>query len=175
MSHLKPQSRPVDTIELTLLSDPPSLLNTVAAGNAIRIPTMALNIFYVYADAIEKLIRELKDKCRGVIIGRRNEGMAVGDKLQHREFTYQTPRGDVKLTVQERIAWKPNPEKLEALLRQKNLWELAQTTRLDIAKVEALCAAEMITPEEMAAISDEPKPTYALIAKFEPGTPDSTP
>lgn len=162
---LNAQSQP-DT-PLTLLSNPANLLYSVRAGNAIRIPTRSLNIFYAHADAIEKLIRDLKNKCRGVIIGRRNEGVAVGNRLQHREFRYQTPQGEIQLTIQERLAWKPDPEKLEALLRQKNLWEVAQTTSLDMSKVEGLCQAQMITPEEMAAVSPEPEPTYALIAKFD--------
>lgn len=157
-----------DITELTLLSNPIDLLDTVRNGRAITVPTKQLNIFYVQADAIEKAIKDLKTNCRPVIIGRRKEGTPSGDSLQHREFTYETPQGIVRLTIQERQAWNPNPEKLEALLKRKNLWELAQTTNIDMEKVQGLCQAGMITPEEMASVSETVQPNYALIAKFKP-------
>lgn len=164
----KTQVIPEEITELTLLSDPAHLLDTVESGNAERLPTKQLNVFYVQADVIEKAIKALKEKCRPVIVGRRSQGVPTGENLQHREFTYQTPQGRIKLTIQQRITWKPNPEKLEALLKQKNLWEAAQTTTLDMDKVQGLCQAQLITPDEMTSISDTPEPTYALIAKFDP-------
>lgn len=167
----KPKVDLTDNTELTLSSDPANLLDNVRNGKASLIQTKSLNIFYVHADSIEKAIRELKEKCRIVIVGRRGEGTATGDRLQHREFNYQTPQGDIKLTVQERMNWKPDFEKLEALLKKKDLWETAQTTTLDMNKVQGLIQAELITPDEMDAISAKPEPSYSLIARFDRKTP----
>lgn len=167
----KPKTQPPIDTELTLSSDPANLLENVRAGNASLVQTRQLNIFYVKADSIEKAIKDLKDKCKAVIVGRRSEGTPTGEKLQHREFSYQTPQGDIKLTVQERMSWKPDPEKLETLLRKKNLWESAQTTTLDMNKVGGLIRAQLITPDELAGISGKPEPNYSLIAKFDRRTP----
>lgn len=166
---LKPKTPPssTDNTELTLSSDPATLLDQVRAGNASLVQTKQLNIFYVYADSIDKAIKDLKEKCKAIIIGRRSEGTATGDKLQHREFSYQTPQANIKLIIQERTSWTADPEKLEALLRKKNLWESAQTTTLDMNKVQGLIRAQLITPDELDAISGKPQPTYSLIAKFD--------
>lgn len=155
-----------DTADLMLLSSPTNLLDLVRQNKAALLPTKQLTIFYVMCDVIEKGIRKLKDTCKTVIVGRRDEGTPAGEKLQHREFHYTTLRGAVSLTVQERITQTPDPEKLEALLKTKCLWELAMTTVLDLDKVDGMRQAGMITPEEFAAVSSEPKPVYALIARL---------
>lgn len=156
-----------DNANLTLLSEPANLLDIVRRGSTGILPTKQLNIFYCMADSIERAVKVLKDRCRPVIIGRRNEGEPTGSKLQHRTFTYKTPQGDITLTVQERLMPKPNPEKLEALLRAKKLLEIAQTTSIDMNKVDGLVQAGLITAEEMSGVCDEAKPVYALIAQFE--------
>lgn len=158
---------PVDNADLALACEPPGLLDTVRKGNATAVPTRQLNLFYVAADTLEKAIKSLKEKCRGTIIGRRQQGVAVGDKLQHREFRYETPQGEVVLQIQERITPRPDPHKLEALLKQKDLWQIALTTTVDPDKVDGLCQAGLITPEEMASISAPPQPVYVLIARVD--------
>lgn len=163
-------SAPIFEANLILMSNPANLLDIVRRGSACIIPTKPLNVFYVMADSIEKAIKDLKEKCRPVIIGRRNEGEPAGDKGQHRQFCYTTPQGEVTLTVQERITQRPDPEKLETLLKEKSLWEIAQTTSLDLEKVEGLRLAGMLTAEELASVST-PHTGYALIAHLESRKP----
>lgn len=168
MKHVaKPKVHRADTPELAVSSTPPDLLDIVRTGNAATLPTKQLNCFYVLADSVEKAIKALKEKCRPVIIARRDEGESVGADNQHREFVYHTMNGDIRLTVQERILQKPDPDKLEALLKSKNLWQSALTTTLDMDKVDGLSKAGLITAEELVKISDAPKPIYALIAKLD--------
>lgn len=165
MRKLKNES--TENAELMLFSNPPNLLISVREGHAASVPTKQLNVFYAMADSIERALKILKDKCRPVIIDRRNEGIVTGEKLQHRQFHYVTPQGNITLTIQERIAQKPDPAKLESLLKAKDLWQIALSTALDMVKVEGLLQAGLLTPEEMAGVSGAPEPVYALIARIE--------
>lgn len=159
-----------DVPELALSCAPSGVLTLVRSGHAAALPTKALNVFYVLADSIEKGIRTLKEICKPVIIARRDEGKPNGAKNQHREFAYQIPGGEATLTVQERMPEEPNPEKLEALLKSKDLWDVSQTTFLDMEKVNGLRQAGLITEEEFTTVCNPSKPTYALIAKFQRGS-----
>lgn len=153
-------------LELTLSCVPSNILSLIHTGSTGLLPTKALNIFYALADALEKKLKTLKEKCRPAIIARRDEGVSTGAQNQHREFVYQTPHGEVHLTVQERMVAKPDPEKLETLLKAKDLWQFASTTAVDMEKVDGLCMTGLITTEELASVSDPPRATYALIAKI---------
>lgn len=153
--------------DLIVSTKPTNLLKIVRTGNAATLETQDINIFYVLADFFEKRFKALKEQCRTVIIARREEGKPTGEQQQHREFFYQLPTGSAHLTIQERIILKPNPQKLEALLRSKNLYESALTSTIDPDKVNAMYNAGLITPEEFTSISDAPKPSYALIARFD--------
>lgn len=158
---------PGDNANLTLLSDPANLLDIVRRGSTGILPTKQLNIFYAMADSIERAVKGLKDRCRPVIVSRRNEGEPSGSKLQHRTFSYTTPQGDITITVQERLTPKPDTEKLEALLKSKELLEIAQTTAIDMNKVDGLVQAGLITADEMAGVCDKPEPVYALVAQLD--------
>jgi hypothetical protein len=156
-------------VELMLFSNPADILSIIRSGQSATVPTKPLNLFYVKADLIEKAVKFLKEKSRPTIIDRREEGIRTGDHGQHREFQYQTPDGIAKLTVQKRSGWRPDPEKLEALLKKKNLWQTAQATGIDMAKVEGLCQAGLITAQEMESVAADQQPVYVLIPKFEGG------
>ena len=124
-------------------------------------------MFYAFADSIEKMLALLKAKVRPLIIERRNEGTVTGEKQQHREFLYQIPAGDVRLTVQERIIKPIDQERLEALLKVKGLLQLASS--IDMDRVSNLRETGLITAEEFAGLSSgPPQPKYALIAKITP-------
>lgn len=164
----KPVKNDAENAELVLFSNPASLLNTVREGNAGNVPTRQLCVFYAMADSVEKLVKGLKEKSKPVIVERRNQGTPTGDKLQHREFRYATPQGEALLQIQERIVQKPDMAKLEALLKAKNLYQLALTTAIDMSKIDGLSEVGLITPEELASVSGEPKPVYALIAQIKP-------
>jgi len=150
-----------------LFSNPAELLTLIRSGQAATVPTKPLNVFYVKADLIEKAVKFLKEKSRPTIIDRREEGIRTGDHGQHREFTYQMPDGNAKLTIQKRSGWKPDMEKLELLLKKKNLWQTAQATGIDMAKVEGLCQAGLITPQEMESVAAGAEPVWVIIPKFE--------
>lgn len=160
-------ANPTIDVDLTIVSTPPILLDFVRNGNAGTLATRDVNVLYTLADFFEKTLKALKDKCRPVIISRRDEGEVTGSQAQHRQFKYDLPTGNVQLIVQERLIQKPDPEKLEELLRTKNLWEQALTTTLDPIKVDGMRVAGLITDEEYASVSDSPRPTYALIARFD--------
>jgi hypothetical protein len=191
----QPPAPSVTDLELVLESKPQEVLKMVREGKTDLIPTRTLNIFYVQADVIAKQAEDLKKRTRDTVISRRNEGAPAGEKGQHREFAYNTPHGRIELTVQERRSWKPNPEKLVALLHEKKLWDQAINLKvltsgdgfqkflrkyrkeinalgivieeeLDDEKVDGLCKAKLITPEELDAILDKPDPTYALVGKL---------
>ena len=160
-------SDPIETAELVLFSTPPNLLDTVRGGRAETLATRPLNIFYAKADSIGKAIKKLKGKCRPLIIERRNEGTAFGENGQHRQFRYTSEDGDITVTVQERMEPKIDITKLEALLKERGLWETATTTSIDLDKVDGLLRAGIINAADLYAISGKPEATYALIAKIE--------
>jgi hypothetical protein len=186
-----------EDMDLALDARPASVLTLVRTGQAVQVPTKQLAIFYVQADVIEKAIKKLKDLSRDSLVARRDEGGATGDKHQHREFRYVTAQGMCQLTVQQRQSWRPNPEKLEALLREKKLWDQVVNLRvvaegtwfqkflrqhraeiaksgvqileeMDMEKVDGLCQAKLITSDKLESILDKPEPTWALIPKLKP-------
>lgn len=181
--------------EVTLSSRPASLIELVDRGQTNLIPTDRLVPFYVQADAVAKRIEDLKKKAKAGIILRREEGEVSGDQNQHRKFEFNTPLGRCELTVQEKRSWRPNPEKLESLLKAKNLWDsavdlvvstsgdefqkflwkhrkelrgmgLVFTEQVNMEKVDGLCKAKLITEAELESILEKPEPAYALIAKL---------
>jgi hypothetical protein len=152
--------------KLSFYCEPPQLMSQVRDGPTALIATRVLNIFYTYCDLIEKAVRALKAKCRDEIIARRDEGTPTGDRGQHREFTYDIPEGKITLTVQESRTPKFDDEKLEALLKRKNLWNSAITTIVDPEKVRGLILAKLITAEELAGVCSI-DPSYSLIAKVD--------
>lgn len=154
-------------LDLMVTSTPANLIDIVRSGNAATLRTKDINVFYTLADYWEKNLKALKDGCRPVIISRRDQGEVSGSQSQHRRFAYELPNGDVVLTVQERIIQRPDPEKLEALLRTKNLWEQALTTTVDPIKVDGMRVAGLITQDEYDSVSESPKAGYALIARFD--------
>lgn len=152
--------------ELHLTCSPIEVANLIRTDHGDILSTKLLVVFYALADAIGKTIEGLKDRCRPLIIARRNEGISSGPENQHREFLYQIPAGGVRLIVQERM-WQPiDQEKLEALLKAKDL--LLAASSLDMDKVRNLRDAGTITAEEFAGVSGSPKVNYALIARVTP-------
>lgn len=158
----------VDTPELALTCSPLEVLNLVRTDHGGILATKLLAVFYAFADSIGKTIEDLKAKCRPLIIARRNEGTPTGAEKQHREFVYQIPAGEVRLIVQERMMQDIDREKLEALLKARDLWNSA--TSLDMEKVNSLYDAGILTAEEFSSVSHTPRATYALIAKINPGS-----
>ena len=158
----------VDTPELALTCSPIEVLNLVRADHGGILATKLLAVFYCFADSIGKTIEDLKAKCRPLIIARRNEGTPTGAEQQHREFVYQIPAGEVRLIVQERMVQQIDHEKLESLLKARDLWNAA--TSLDMEKVNSLYEAGILTAEEFSSVSRAPRATYALIAKINPGS-----
>jgi hypothetical protein len=184
--------------EVALVSTPKQLIALVEAGEVAVIPTNRLVPLYIVLDAmakrIAKLLEKIKDKeekSYGLQM-RREEGSPTGDKNQHRLFEYP---GLGQLTIQEKRSWRPNPEKLETLLKKKKLWDAAVDLRITTCgdlfqkflwknrkqlrdmgveiveevnsdKVDGLCLAQLISPSELEAILDKPDPTYALLPKL---------
>lgn len=157
-----------DIPELGLSCVPAHVLNLIRNDQANMLPTKFLNVMYALLDSIEKTIKTLKEKSRPAIVARRDEGKPTGPQNQHREFVYRIPVGEVHLTVQERIEPQPDLEILETLLKAKDLWQHASTTAIDMAKVNALLTAGLLTAPELANASNAPKITYALLAKINP-------
>lgn len=163
---IAPPDTLLDAPELVLTCSPVEVLNIIRTDNGAILSTKLLAIFYALADAIEKTIEGLKNKCRPLIISRRNEGTPIGAENQHREFLYQIPAGEVRLTVQERMSQQIDQEKLEALLKAKGLLQSASS--IDMDKVSTLRDTGLITAEDFAAVSGPPQPKYALIARVTP-------
>ena len=157
----------VESPELVLKCSPVEVLNLIRTDHGAILSTKLLAVFYVLADAIGKTIDGLKLKCRPLIIERRNEGTPSGEKQQHREFMYQIPAGEVRLTVQERMIQQIDEEKLADLLAKKNLWQAASS--IDMEKVNGLHESGLITAEDFANITTGPPlAKYALIARVTP-------
>jgi len=184
---------------VALVSTPKQLIELVDAGQIANIPTNRLAPLYIVLDALNKrivkLLEKIKDKDlkNSGLIQRRTEGQAAGDRGQHRVFSYP---GLGELTIQEKRSWQPDPQKLQALLKEKKLWDTATnvivTTSgdafqkflrkhrteleqmgleleyvVDMEKVDGLCKAKLITEEELESILNKPDPTYALLPRLE--------
>lgn len=157
----------IETPELHLTCSPIEVASLIRTDHGDILSTKLLAIFYALADTIGKTIDGLKDKCRPLIVARRNEGSPSGEQKQHREFLYQIPAGQVRLIVQERMIQQIDREKLADLLTRKNLWQVASS--IDLEKVNGLRESGLIAAEEFATvITGQPQPKYALIARVTP-------
>lgn len=157
----------VDTPELVFTCSPIEVATLIRTDHGAILSTRLLVIFFALADAIAKTIDGLKEKCRPLIIARRDEGTPTGDENQHREFLYQIPAAEVRVTVQKRMTQQVDREKLADLLTRKDLWQAASS--IDMEKVNGLRDSGLIAPEEFASVAaGPPEPKYALIARVTP-------
>ena len=116
-----------ETLSVDLAAGPPTTIELIDSGQASLVPIEQLVPFYVKGDAITKRIKVLLDNARKSLIERRDQAQEkAGDKQQHRVFTFN---GD-QLTIQAKGGIVFDMEKLEALLKEKKLYD--QATNLSI-------------------------------------------
>jgi hypothetical protein len=168
---------------IRLIEDPKAIL---------KVDTPKLAQFFVLADKVVKRIVELNGLVRAELLEhRREQGDICGDQNQHRRFIVP---GVGTLTIETRLGFALIPDKAEALLRSKGLYDnsvdvsVVGDTRafyriirgmrkelkaagidlqesLSYDKLDALCKLGLITPAELTSVLQEKAPQYAVKAK----------